>query len=105
MILGIAISAVLIYYLATSKSIDWSAAWAQIRAANKLLLLASSAAATAIFALRAARWRVILPQPAAQQLKFSSLWQSCVIGQMATNVLPGRAGEIARPLALAQLEP
>ncbi|HEY6219258.1 MAG TPA: hypothetical protein VIV65_04315, partial [Gemmatimonadaceae bacterium] len=55
--LGIAVSAILIYYLATNKSIDWAAAWTYIRESNKLFLLASSVAATAIFALRAARWR------------------------------------------------
>src|SRR3954471_4787757 len=107
MLVGIAISAILIWYLATSKAIDWSAAWTIIRQSNKWYLLASSATATAIFALRAARWRVILPPPAAgaPPLRFSSLWQACIIGQMATNVIPGRAGEIARPIALAQLEP
>jgi uncharacterized protein (TIRG00374 family) len=103
--LGIAVSAILIYYLATSKSIDWSEAWRHIRESNKLLLVASGLTATAIFALRAIRWRYLLPQPAAQQLRFSSLWEACIIGQMATNVIPGRAGEIARPAALAQMEP
>jgi uncharacterized protein (TIRG00374 family) len=104
-LVGIAISAILIYYLATSKSIDWPAAWLHIQQSNKLLLVASGLTATAIFALRAIRWRYLLPQPAAQSLRFSSLWEACIIGQMATNVIPGRAGEVARPIALAQMEP
>ena len=106
-LIGLLISGVLVYFLVTSKAVEWGKAWEYIRNSDKLLLLASSAAATAIFALRAARWRLILPAPppGAPPLRFSSLFQACIIGQMATNVIPGRAGELARPYALNRLEP
>lgn len=106
-LIGFLISGVLVYFLVTSKAVDWGTAWTYARNSNKLLLVASSAAATAIFALRAARWRVILPsiEPGASPLRFSSLFQACIIGQMATNIIPGRAGELARPYALNRLEP
>jgi uncharacterized protein (TIRG00374 family) len=106
-LIGLVISGVLVWLLVTSNAIDWSKAWVHIRQADKLLLLASAAAATAIFALRAIRWRVILPSPATgvTPVRFSSLFQACIIGQMATNVLGGRAGELARPYALWRREP
>jgi uncharacterized protein (TIRG00374 family) len=106
-LIGILISGVLVYFLVTSKAIDWHKAWEYVRASDKLLLLASSFTATAIFALRAIRWRIILPEPAVGQppLRFSSLFQACIIGQMATNIIPGRAGELARPYALNAMEP
>jgi glycosyltransferase 2 family protein len=106
-LIGLAISGVLVWLLVTSKAIDWPTAWEYIRRSDKLLLLASSAAATAIFALRAIRWRVILPSPpdGARPVRFSSLFEACIIGQMTTNVVPGRAGELARPFALSRKEP
>jgi glycosyltransferase 2 family protein len=106
-LIGLAISGVLVWLLVASKAIDWPKAWEYIRQSDKLLLLASSAAATAIFALRAIRWRVILPAPpeGVRPVRFSSLFEACIIGQMATNVLGGRAGELARPYALWRREP
>lgn len=106
-LIGLLISGVLVYFLVTSKAIDWHKAWEYVRRSDKLLLVASSATATAIFALRAIRWRVILPTPPAGEkpVSFSSLFQACIIGQMATNVIPGRAGELARPYALNRMEP
>jgi glycosyltransferase 2 family protein len=106
-LIGLLISGILVYFLVTSKAIDWHKAWEYVRTSNKWLLAASSAAATAIFALRAIRWRVILPdpKPGEPRLRFSSLFKSCIIGQMATNVIPGRAGELARPYALNRMEP
>jgi glycosyltransferase 2 family protein len=106
-LIGIVISGVLVWYLVTSKAIDWPKAWEYMRRADKLLLVASGLTATAIFALRAIRWRVILPAPApgVAPVRFSSLFEACIIGQMATNVLGGRAGELARPYALWRKEP
>ena len=106
-LIGFLISGLLVWFLVTGNGIDWPIAWEYIRESNKVLLLASSAAATAIFALRAVRWRVILPAspPTAPPIRFSSLFQACIIGQMTTNIIPGRAGELARPYALWKREP
>src|SRR4051812_12418445 len=59
--------------------------------------------ATAIFALRARRWRTIL-EPVAGKLSFGPLWRATAIGMMVNNVVPARAGEIARAFALTREE-
>jgi uncharacterized protein (TIRG00374 family) len=103
-VLGVVITAALIYWLATSDAIDWREAWQKIRAADPWLLALSGATATAIFAIRAPRWRVILGDRA-RDVRYSSLWQGCVIGQMVTNILPRGPGEFARAYALTRREP
>jgi uncharacterized protein (TIRG00374 family) len=75
--------------------------WFHIRRANPWLLLATSVAGTLIFPLRAPRWRVIL-SPVAAYLPFGILWRAIAIGMMGNNVLPARAGELARAFALSR---
>lgn len=106
-LIGILISGIFIWLLVFKSGIVWSDAWGHIRDSNKGLLVASAFTATLIFAIRVPRWRIILPAPApgAPRLPFSSLFQSIIIGQMVTNVVPGRAGEVARPYVLSRKEP
>jgi glycosyltransferase 2 family protein len=75
--------------------------WLHISHANPWLLLASCVAGTLIFPLRAPRWRVIL-SPVAAKLPLGMLWRSIAIGMMGNNVLPARAGELARAYALSR---
>ncbi len=75
--------------------------WVHIRNANPWLLLAASVAGTLIFPLRAPRWRIIL-SPVAEKLPLGMLWRSIAIGMMGNNVLPARAGELARAYALSR---
>lgn len=104
-LIGILVSGLFIWLLVAKSGINWADAWQHIRTANVWLLIASAFAATFIFALRVPRWRIILPpQPDDRRLPFSSLFQACIIGQMMTNVVPGRAGEIARPYVLSRKE-
>jgi glycosyltransferase 2 family protein len=106
-LIGVLVSGVFIWLLVYHSGIHWPEAWRHIRDSHKWLLLASSGAATLIFAIRVPRWRVILPapNPGSPQLKFSSMFQSIIIGQMVTNLVPGRAGEVARPYVLSRKEP
>jgi len=60
--------------------------------------------ATAIFALRARRWQTIL-EPVAGKLPFGPLWRATAVGMMVNNVVPARAGEIARAYALTREVP
>ena len=48
------------------------------------------------------RWRYLL-RPEGQHLPFAALWHATAIGFMANNVLPARAGEIARVYAASRL--
>lgn len=100
--LGIAVSAACLYL--AFKNVHWSAAVDQARRANYWLLLLSAAAATGMFPLRARRWRTIL-DPVAPKLPFGPLWRSVAIGMMVNNVVPRRAGELARAFALTRERP
>jgi len=100
--LGVAVSAGFLYY-AFSK-LDLPGAIAKAREANYWLLAASALTATCMFPLRARRWRTIL-DPVAPKLPFGPLWRSVAIGQMVTNVVPLRAGELARSFALTRQIP
>ncbi|HTE44891.1 MAG TPA: lysylphosphatidylglycerol synthase transmembrane domain-containing protein [Gemmatimonadaceae bacterium] len=81
--------------------IHFDEVWVHIRNANPWYLLGASVAGTLIFPLRAPRWRIIL-SPVAEDLPFGMLWRAIAIGMMGNNVLPARAGELARAFALSR---
>jgi hypothetical protein len=54
------------------------------------------------FALRAARWRYILLST--HSIGFSAAYHPLIVGFMINCILPGRVGEVARPLMLFQRE-
>jgi uncharacterized protein (TIRG00374 family) len=97
--LGIALSVAALWW--TLRGIDFGAVMGHIGDSNPLLLLLSAAAATGIFPLRARRWRPIL-HSVAPDLPFAPLWRATAIGMMVSNVVPARAGELARAYALAR---
>lgn len=100
--LGILVSVACLYL--AFRNVQWSAALDQARHANYWLLLLSAAAATGMFPLRARRWRTIL-DPVAPRLPFGPLWRSVAVGMMVNNVVPLRAGELARAFALTRERP
>jgi glycosyltransferase 2 family protein len=105
-LIGLVVSGLFVWLLVRYSGIKWADSWAYVRSANIGLLLLSAFAATLIFAIRVPRWRIILPpQPQGRRIPFQPLFESIIIGQMMTNVVPGRAGELARPYALARREP
>jgi hypothetical protein len=81
--------------------ISFAVIWEHIRTANPWYLLGASVAGTLIFPLRAPRWRIIL-SPVAEKLPLGMLWRAIAIGMMGNNVLPARAGELARAFALSR---
>jgi uncharacterized protein (TIRG00374 family) len=97
--LGIALSVAALWW--TLRGIDFGAVMEHIGGSNPLLLLLSTAAATGIFPLRARRWRPIL-HSVAPDLPFAPLWRATAIGMMVSNLVPARAGELARAYALAR---
>ena len=100
--LGVAVSAVFLYF--AFRQLDLARAIEKARQANYWLLAASAITATLMFPLRAIRWRTIL-DPVAPKLPLGPLWRSVAIGQMVTNVVPLRAGELARSFALTRQVP
>jgi hypothetical protein len=100
--LGIILSAGFLYF--AFRGIPFASVIAKVREANVGLLVLSSIAATFIFPLRARRWRPIL-EPIAPNLPFGTLWRPTAIGMMINNVVPARAGELARAFALSRSTP
>jgi glycosyltransferase 2 family protein len=97
--LGIALSAGLLVW--TLRGESPAEIWNVISQSNIPLLALSALVATAIFPLRAIRWRIILA-PIAPDLPFGPLWRSVAIGMMVNNVYPARLGEIARAYSLTR---
>lgn len=100
--LGILLSAGFLYL--AFKDIPFSSVMTNVRHAHVGLLALSAVAATFIFPLRARRWRPIL-DPIAPNLPFGTLWRPTAIGMMINNVVPARAGELARAFALSRSTP
>jgi len=97
--IGIALSAVLLWW--TFRDVSLATVWAELRRSNGWMFLLSMISATVIFPLRARRWRTIL-EPVAPRQPFGPLWRSTAIGMMTNNLVPARAGEIARAYALTR---
>jgi glycosyltransferase 2 family protein len=101
-VLGILLSAILLWW--TLRDIHFSEVVTHLKSANLPLLMLSAIAATGIFPLRARRWRPIL-DPILPNIPFMMLWRPVAIGMMISNVVPARAGELARAYALTREEP
>ena len=97
--LGVVVSAALIYW--TLHGISPTEVARLLSRSDPLLFAAATFCATAIFALRAQRWQIIL-EPVARKIPFGPLWRATAIGMMVNNVVPARAGEIARAYALTK---
>jgi len=100
--LGIALSAFLLWWTLHGEPLG--EVWAAVRSADWRFWIAATVTATLTFPVRALRWRVIL-DPVAAGVPFGPLWRATAVGMMANNVLPARAGELARAYALAREEP
>jgi len=97
--IGIALSVALLVWVL--RDVSLAAVWTELERSNRWLFLASTISATLIFPLRAIRWRIIL-EPVAPMLPLGALWRSIAIGGMVNNLIPARAGEIARAYALTR---
>lgn len=96
---GAVLSAALIYW--TLHGISVTDVAHRLSQSDPLLWIAATFCATIIFLLRARRWRTIL-EPVAGRLGLGALWRATAIGMMVNNVVPARAGEIARAFALTR---
>jgi len=94
------VSALLLWWVLHDLSL--SEVWHEIRNARPGWLLAAVVGATLTFPIRTIRWRYLLRDQGAV-LPFVPLWHATAIGFMANNLLPARAGEVARAYAARQL--
>ena len=100
--LGLVLSAVALYF--AFRGIEFRTLASSVRHASFPFLVLSVVVATVTFPLRALRWRPIL-DPIAPNLPFAPLFSATVIGMMVNNVVPVRAGEVARAYALSRSTP
>lgn len=100
-VVGLLISAAALWY--TFSRMELANVWEDLRRADPLLMLASAAAVTGVFWIRAWRWKAILAPTAS--VPFRSRFEAVTIGFMGNNVLPARVGEFMRAYALSRKEP
>ncbi len=79
--------------------------WGHAQHADGLLLLVTVLLATLTFPIRSIRWRLILRDVDGHRFPFMPLWHATTIGFMANNLLPARAGEVARAYVASQQLP
>jgi len=96
---GIALSALLLWW--TLRDVSMAVVMRELANSSWPLFLASTICATLTFPLRARRWKTIL-HPVAPDQPLGPLWRSTAIGMMVNNLVPARAGEIARAFALTR---
>ena len=100
--MGIVLSAALLVF--ALREVSLGTVWLQLRGSDPWLFALATILATATFPLRALRWRVIL-WPVVPDIPRAPLWRATAIGAMVNNVVPVRAGEIARAYALTREVP
>jgi len=98
--LGLGVSVLLLWW--TLHDVSLREVLRHLRAARPLPFLGAVVLATATFPIRTIRWRSLLQRNGAR-LPFVPLWHATAIGFMANNLLPARAGELARAYAARRL--
>ncbi|MCC6961791.1 MAG: flippase-like domain-containing protein [candidate division Zixibacteria bacterium] len=99
-VFGILVAAFFLYLFV--QKIEWVKVVAAIRQANYWWLLPNIVMIFASMALRAWRWGVMVNP--LKRCSFRGLYAATMIGFMASNILPARLGELARPLSLGKIE-
>ena len=89
----------LAYFL---RGVDLSAVWAETRHADGRLLLLALAIVLMTYTLRALRWQYLLAPIG--PTRFSTAFETTVMGFAMSFLLPARPGEVLRPYLLARRE-
>lgn len=98
-VLGIVLSVALLWW--ALRGVSPARVVHELSQANPWEFAIATVLATLIFPLRARRWRTIL-DPIYAKLPFGPLWRATAIGMMVNNVVPARAGEVARAYVLTR---
>jgi glycosyltransferase 2 family protein len=101
-VVGTALSLLLLWWALRGVAVDEVAR--EIGRADPWLLLLAILIATAGFAVRALRWRILL-LPVHPGIAFRPRFAATAIGFAANNLLPARVGEFARAWSLSRLSP
>ena len=102
-LIGLIVSAALLVWVL--QRINLREVWDHAQHANGWLLLLTVTVATITFPVRTIRWQLILRDREGRRLPFVPLWHATTIGFMANNLLPARAGEVARAYVASQQLP
>lgn len=98
-VIGLAISLVCGYFAV--RGVEWSAVWTAFQKMQFLVLIPAIGCLAVMLLVRAYRWqRFVEPL---QPVPFAPFLSATLIGFMANDVLPLRAGELIRVYALARL--
>jgi uncharacterized protein (TIRG00374 family) len=98
-VIGLVISLVSGYFAV--RGVEWGAVWAAFHKVELLALMPALGCLAMMLIVRAYRWqRFVAPL---QPVPFSPFLSATLIGFMANDVLPLRAGELIRVYALSQL--
>lgn len=100
LMLGIILSALALYL--AFRNVPFTELIIYIASINYLWIVPSVVLSFIIFALRAYRWQIILAS--AHKVGFWQAFHPLMIGFMLNCVLPGRVGEVARPVVLLRKE-
>jgi uncharacterized protein (TIRG00374 family) len=97
---GVAVSVVALFF--AFRGVDFRAVGRSLLEANYLWLAVSVVMVSASILLRARRWQALFAEP--RLLHLSRLFGVLNVGYLVNNVLPLRAGELARVVLLPQVE-
>lgn len=97
-ILGVAVSAAALYL--AFRNVPFADLVSYVGTINYWWILPSTAVALASFLLRVLRWRIILGP--ANDAGWAAAYHPMIIGFMVNCVLPGRVGEVVRPVVLRE---
>lgn len=100
LIIGLAVSVAALYL--AFRQVPFSDLVAYLKSINYLWVIPTILLALAGFLLRVYRWQLILG--ASQPVGFWQAFHPLMIGFMLNCILPGRVGEVARPIILNQKE-
>lgn len=100
-VFGVLLAAVLMAWVL--RGTDLATLWSEIRNASILGLLLGGALNIGHNVFRVLRWRVLL-NPVRRGISFRAMFVAVILGYMTSWVIPGRLGELVRPMLLSTRE-
>ncbi len=100
---GLEVGISLIFLTVALRGIDWTAFWGALRSANYLWLIPGVLITVALLFLKAWRWQLLFyPE---HHLPFGAVMTALCTGYLVSNIVPARAGELARLVLLVSEQP